>query len=105
MPGSHALRDLYEDRIEKIDLADRRLRAFIAGYRSERSLPEQAVKLLPLFVRAHNLYWFARLHRAVERGAVPEEEQWTTDLRAQLVHTMNRYREGFERHPVRCYVG
>lgn len=29
---AYALRDLYEDRIERIDLADRRLRAFAEGY-------------------------------------------------------------------------
>ena len=101
---AYALRDLYEDRIERIDQEDRRLRLFVEGYRSVRSLSEDDLRLLPLFARAHNLYWFARLHRSVADGTVPGEAQWTTDLRAKLVSTMDGYRDGFERHPVSSYL-
>jgi len=101
---AYALRDLYEDRIERIDLTDRRLRLFVEGYRSARSLPEDDLRLLPLFARAHNLYWFARLHRSVADGVAPGEPQWTTDLRAKLVSAMDGYRDGFERHPVGNYL-
>ncbi len=101
---AYALRDLYEDRIERIDLTDRRLRAFVAGYRAVRPLPERDLHLLPLFMRAHNLYWFARLHRSVAQDAAPGEPQWTTDLRAALVHTMNGFRDGFEQYPVSQYL-
>jgi Ser/Thr protein kinase RdoA (MazF antagonist) len=101
---AYALRDLYEDRIERIDLGDRRLRAFVEGYRSGRSLPESDLRLLPLFVRTHNLYWFARLRRSVADGVLPGEEQWTADLREKLVNTMNAYREGFEKHPAYQYL-
>lgn len=101
---AYALRDLYEDRIERIDLVDRRLGAFVAGYRAVRPLPERDLHLLPLFMRAHNLYWFARLHRSVAEGMVPGEPPWTTDLRATLASTMNGYRDGFERHPVHPYL-
>lgn len=101
---AYALRDLYDDRIERIDLADRRLRVFVEGYRSRRPLPESDLGLLPLFVRAHNLYWFARLHRSIGDGAIPGEPQWTTELRETLVNTMNGFRAGFERHPVSQYL-
>ncbi len=101
---AYALRDLYEDRIERIDLADRSLRLFVEGYRSRRSLPEEDLRLLPLFVRAHNLYWFARLHRSVADGMLPGEPQWTSSLRARLVSTMDGYRDGFERYPVDSYL-
>ncbi len=101
---AYALRDLYDDKIERIDLMDPRLRAFVEGYRSGRPLPESDLRLLPLFMRAHNLYWFARLHRSVADGVVPGEEQWTTDLRDKLVSTMDGYREGFERRPVGKYL-
>lgn len=97
---AYALRDLYEDRIEHIDLADRRLRAFVAGYRAVRPLPERDLHLLPLFMRVHNLYWFARLSRSIAEGALPAEPPWTTDLRSRLISTMNGFRNGFERHPV-----
>lgn len=40
-----ALRDLYQDRIERIDLEDKRLRAFVEGYRAERSLVESHLHL------------------------------------------------------------
>jgi len=102
---AYALRDLYEDKIERIDLTDTRLRAFVEGYRSRRPLPEDELRLLPLFMRAHNLYWFARLHRSVADGVAPGEEQWTTDLRDKLMSTMDGYREGFERRPVGKYLG
>lgn len=101
---AYALRDLFEDRIECIDLADRRLRAFVGGYRAVRPLPESDLRLLPLFVRPHNLFWFARLQRSVATGPVPGEPQWTTDLRAKLVDTMSTFRDGFERHPVCQYL-
>lgn len=100
-----ALRDLYEDKIERIDLADGRLRTFVEGYRSARPLPEDDLRRLPLFVRAHNLYWFARLHRSIADGAISGEKQWTTDLRARLVGTLDEYREGFEKYPVAMYLG
>jgi Ser/Thr protein kinase RdoA (MazF antagonist) len=100
-----ALRDLYDDRIERIDPIDLRLRTFVEGYRSVRPLSEDELRLLPLFMRAHNLYWFARLHRAVADGAIPGEDQWTTALRAKLVGSMDTYREGFERHPLGTYLG
>ena len=96
---TYALRDLYQDRIERIDLTERHLRAFVAGYRAVRPLPERDLRLLPLFMRAHNLYWFARLHRSVAAGVVPGEPQWTTDLRATLVSTMNGFRDGFGAAP------
>jgi len=102
---AYALRDLYEDKIERIDLADTRLRAFVEGYRSRRPLSEDELRLLPLFVRAHNLYWFARLHRSIADGVAPGEEQWTTGLRDKLASTMNGYREDFEERPVSKYLG
>lgn len=101
---AYALRDLYDDRIERIDLNDSRLGAFVEGYRAVRSLPESDVRLLPLFMRAHNLYWFARLHRSVAAGVIPGEPPWTTKLRATLVRTMAEFREGFEQHPVSRYL-
>ncbi len=101
---AYALRDLYEDKIERIDLTDTRLRAFVEGYRSRRPLPEDELRLLPLFMRAHNLYWFARPQRSVADGRAPGEEQWTTDLRDKLTSTMDEYREGFESRPVGEYL-
>jgi len=101
---AYALRDLYGDRIERIDLTDWRLRAFVAGYRAERALPESDLLRLPLFVRMHNLYWFARLHRSVAAGVAPGEPQWLSDLRAKLLSKMAAFRDGFERHPVSQYL-
>jgi Ser/Thr protein kinase RdoA (MazF antagonist) len=97
---AYALRDLYEDRIERIDLADKRLGAFMDGYRSRRPLPDDELRHLPLFMRVHNLYTFARLHRAIADGPLPGEAPWTAELRARLVRKMGDYREGFEHHPV-----
>jgi Ser/Thr protein kinase RdoA (MazF antagonist) len=101
---AYALRDLYDDRIERINATDPRLQAFVAGYRAVRPLPEHHLQLLPLFMRAHNLYWFARLHRSIAAGMVPGEPSWTTDLRSTLARMMNEFREGFEQHPIRPYL-
>ena len=76
----------------------------IVTYHAVRPLPERDPRLLPLFMRAHNLYWFARLYRSIAEGEVPGEPPWATDLRATLVGTMNEFRDGFERHPVSQYL-
>src|SRR5947209_3292741 len=101
---AYALRDVYDDRIERIDLADPLFRAFVAGYRSTRPLSDDHLHLLPVFVRAHNVYWSARLHRSVADGAIPGESQWTTDLRRRLVTVVDRFRDGFEEHPLAAYL-
>ncbi|GAC1402592.1 MAG: hypothetical protein NVSMB52_16560 [Chloroflexota bacterium] len=101
---AYALRGLYEDCIGKLDVADWRLHAFVSGYRRERPLSDSELQLFPLFVRAHNLFWFARIHRSVADGVVPREKEWTTSLRAHLVSIMSRYRNDFEKHPVGQYL-
>jgi Ser/Thr protein kinase RdoA (MazF antagonist) len=102
---AYALRDLYQDKIQRIDLADRRLRAFVTGYRSARPLLEDALRRLPLFLRLHNLFWFARLHRAIADGVVPRAAPWMTALRRKLVRKQDEYRKGFDEHPVCDYLG
>ena len=91
-----ALRELYDDRIERLDLSDSRWLAFLSGYRSVRDLPDRSLELLPVLIRAHNLYWFARLHRATAEAAPPDEPEWAHRLRLRLLDVVDTYRLGFE---------
>jgi predicted nucleic acid-binding protein len=46
-----ALRDLFEDSIDKVDFQDQRLSAFLRGYRREIQISDAAVSRIPLFLR------------------------------------------------------
>lgn len=94
-----ALRDLFDDRIDRVDFACNRLGAFLRGYRSQVHLSDAAVRRIPLFLRMHNLFAFARLVRALE-GAPEEEPTWMADLRNRLTNLLIDYREAFRRYPV-----
>ena len=95
-----ACRDLFGDRVERIDLADSRIRAMVRGYRSRRAISDEALAMAPIYVRMHNLFWFARIEHALGEGGAGDEPAWTAQLRARLVEKLAELREGFENHPV-----
>ncbi len=96
-----ALRDLYDDRASKVDLIDDRLGAFIAGYRTQRTLTQAALERLPLFVRLHNLIMCAKLYRSLGDGPERPEPGWTTELRGKLKAIIDRMKREFEHEPLR----
>ncbi|MDP6700754.1 MAG: phosphotransferase [Candidatus Latescibacteria bacterium] len=99
-----ALRDLYDDAIAHIDLADERLQTFVAGYRQAKSLSDEALRQLPLFARLGNLMVFARQIWALGDGPEREEPQWTTQLRQALAADHARSRHEFAENPLRLFL-
>ena len=99
-----ALRDLYDDAIAHIDLADERLQTFVAGYRQAKSLSDEALRQFPPFARLGNLMVFARQIWALGYGPEREEPQWTTQLRQALAADHARSRHDFAENPLRLFL-
>jgi Ser/Thr protein kinase RdoA (MazF antagonist) len=94
-----ALRDLFEDRADRIDLNDVRFQAFIEGYRQVRPLTDETLSNLPLFLRMHNLIMFAKIRYSLGQGDYPDEPSWLVGLRQKLNGMLNDYRQGFLAYP------
>jgi Ser/Thr protein kinase RdoA (MazF antagonist) len=95
-----ALRALFEDSADKVDFECTRFGAFLKGYRSKMQISDAAVKRIPLFLRLHNLFSFARILRSLGDGPSRGEPKWTTDLRQRLTAIGLEYRNQFERCPL-----
>ena len=118
-----ALRDLFEDRGSRVNLEDERFQAFLRSYRAQRSIDQDALRLIPLFLRWHNLVGFARIAYSIfdtspqstprkfnlrgpqsenilSDGAAGDEPQWLTNLRSHLGKIQDGYRQEFEDHPL-----
>jgi Ser/Thr protein kinase RdoA (MazF antagonist) len=90
-----ALRDLFDDHAEQIDLTDQRLRAFVTGYRMMRTVTDEELRQLALFLRVHNLVSFTKLLRAVDIDDAQAAPAWVVDLQAKLLRKIQTYRESF----------
>jgi Ser/Thr protein kinase RdoA (MazF antagonist) len=90
-----ALRDLFADQAEQIDVADARFHAFVAGYRGMRTVTDEELRRLPLFLRIHNLVSFTKLLRAADIDDAQAEPAWVVDLQAKLLRKAQTYRESF----------
>lgn len=95
---AYALRDLFEDDANNVDLHNDSFQHFIEGYRSVRAISPEELQQIPLFLHMHHLVSFARLYRAVPATALVDEFAWMTTLRQKLAATMQRYRKGFSNH-------
>lgn len=95
-----ALRDLFEDRSSGVNFEDERFQAFLRGYRGQRSIDADALRLIPLFLRWHNLVSFARIAYSLSGGPGRDEPQWMTNLRSHLGKILDGYRQEFEDHPL-----
>jgi Ser/Thr protein kinase RdoA (MazF antagonist) len=101
---AYALRDIHEDRIDRVDLGEPRLAAFVLGYRERRDLRDEELRLMPLFVRAHNLYSLARLRLALADEPQPDDPGWVMELRSRCAGIIDSRIDGFARHPVAGYI-
>ena len=99
-----ALRDLCDDRIAQIDFQDDRLQTFVAGYRAAKPLTEAALRQLPLYIRLGNLLSFARALWSLGEGPLQPEPVWTTEMRRDLVATLQKDRHDFVENPLRLFV-
>jgi len=90
-----AWRDLFEDSAAKVDLQNESLLHFVEGYRRARPINPKELKLIPLFLRMHNLITFARLYRTMTPVNPAGELPWMAGLRSKLAAKMQFYRDEF----------
>lgn len=89
---AYALEDLFED---GVDHADRRFKAFLAGYREQFAIDEQSLEHLPGFLRLGNLYGYALRARSVDLS-IDETATWLRHLHKKFTESMNAYRSTLE---------
>jgi Ser/Thr protein kinase RdoA (MazF antagonist) len=90
-----ALRDLFRDSADEVNLQDESYLHFIRGYEGVRSIDQEELKLIPLFLRMHNLIAFAKLYRAMTPTNPAGEPPWMAELRSKLETKMQFYRDEF----------
>lgn len=88
-----ALRDLFDNRGENVDLGNEVFRGFLSGYREARDIGEVELDLIPLFLRMHNLTVAAKLYRTLSEGPREVEPPWMEGLRQKLRRALGRYQE------------
>jgi Ser/Thr protein kinase RdoA (MazF antagonist) len=90
-----ALRDVFDDNVEKINLEHEIARQFIKGYRMVRSVDTEELAYLPLFLQLHHLVMFVKLLQSLKPDEHPEEPVWAEKLREKLHNKMVYYRDEF----------
>jgi Ser/Thr protein kinase RdoA (MazF antagonist) len=75
--------DMSEDQVEPA------INQFIKGYRSEYTISDDILKLLPIFRRYADLYGYVRVLRSIEEKW-NNEPKWMVDLRTRLENLLNR---------------
>ena len=90
-----ALSDLFGDRPSQVDFTNATFRHFIQGYRTSKSIEQDELAQIPLFLRMQNLVSFARLYRAVTPVNPTGELPWMPGLREKLMAKMQFYRDEF----------
>ncbi len=96
---AYALRDLFNDKISGFNPAEDRFIAFIDGYRSVRPISDEELRLIPVFIRLHNLYFYARIHRAIGEPE-QDEPEWVVNLRKRLQGFIDGYLEDMRSNPI-----
>lgn len=90
-----ALRDLFDDHADRINITDARFQAFVCGYRMARTVTDEELRQLPLFLQLHHLVTFTKLLRATDINDPSAAPAWVVDLRARLLRKAQTYRDGF----------
>lgn len=91
-----ALRDVFGDRADKVNLHNEMAQSFVEGYRSVRRIDNAELERIPLFLELHNLVTLVKLFHSLTPDAAQDEAAWLTELRAKLRRKIVYYREGFE---------
>lgn len=92
-----ALRDLWDDRISRIDLTAPSLLSFVRGYRSVCSISDEELDLIPLFLGFHTLVTYAELCDIVAEKPSPSEPDWVVGIRDRLQSKVALYTEELSR--------
>lgn len=94
---AYALRDLWDDCASKVNLADERLNAFVAGYRQLRGLPGLQLTWIPLLLRLLNLHKYVTLQQITAEPPAEDEPTWLDDIRQRLSAMCAKYLADFQR--------
>ena len=89
---AYALRDLFEDHADHVNLTNERFRAFVTGYRAVRSMSENELQMIPMFLRLHNLVSMGRLYASLGSGPTADEPDWMIELRQKFHNKLAYYR-------------
>ena len=95
---AYALRDLYDDRMTGFDPDDSRFRSFIEGYRGVKSISDEELERIPVFIRLHNLYMYSRIQRSI--GRETEGPDWVVSLRDKLRSKNESYLRDMAENPL-----
>jgi Ser/Thr protein kinase RdoA (MazF antagonist) len=90
-----ALRDLFPDHV---DLNNRSFLDFVRGYRTQRTLDDDLLAQLPLFLRTARLLGHARLVRCMDLPPHAGDPDWLQALRSKLENRLTDYRASLENH-------
>ena len=96
---AYALRDLYNDHVTDFNPDDERFKAFIRGYMTIREITDEELDLIPVFIRLHNLYFYARIHRA-NTGSSDSDPDWVKNLSKRLGEKNEAYLKDIIENPV-----
>ena len=95
-----ALVRLFDNRLDRINLEDERLGAFLKGYRSIRGMPDEGISRFPVFMRFGSLLTYGRTVWSLGSGAECEESDWAAALRQACKARLAQAAEEYERDPV-----
>lgn len=90
-----ALRDLFGDSADGVELNQSDFQHFVRGYRAARPLAQEELENIPLFLKLHNLLLFVKLNRALETPTPTDAPLWVKGLRDKLSATRDVYRDRF----------
>jgi Ser/Thr protein kinase RdoA (MazF antagonist) len=90
-----ALRDLFPDRV---DLNNGSFLDFVRGYRTQRTLGDELLAQLPLFLRTARLLGHARLVRCMDLSPYAGDPAWLQALRSKFENRLTDYRASLENH-------
>lgn len=95
-----ALRDLFKDSANNVDMTNDTFQHFIHGYRMAKSIDQEHLKRIPLFLTLHNLIMFVKLQAALGTKLPHGEPAWMEAIRNKLLAKMAFYRGEFSKSHV-----
>ena len=90
-----ALRDIFDERAEHIDMDDARFQAFIHGYRQVTTLSDAMLQQLPRLIQLHNAVSFMKVLQALEEPPREPQPAWVGTLQTKLARKAQSYRAYF----------
>lgn len=91
-----AARDMFDDNAAHFDPSAPSFAALLAGYRQVRSLGDDEVARIPLFLIYNHLLHYTELNLVLSESHPNDEPRWLTGLRERLARKLDGYRAAFQ---------